>query len=138
MSHPVNIPNSLHKAKRVNQAYTTYYGTQYKLTDPITRDMASDKVVARRSWFPSFATAQWFSGIPFLQRGMNVAMTRGKDLRNNETFRARSRPGQLANTSQFGTYTNSRTVATDDEADHTKLLYIIIFILAIVFISLLF
>lgn len=133
----INNPTSFDQAKRKNQAYHDYYGTHLQVNSALTRSMASDKVVARRSWYPTFATSQWFSSLPFMTKHQNVAITKGRDMKNENTFRTRNRPGELARASQFGTITNFPVVPANDDKDTSKIIYIVVFVFALIFISLL-
>lgn len=129
----MNNPD-LVRARRINQAYEEYNGPEVKLNAPIMRDMAADKVIERRSWFPAIETAAWFESPTYMTRHENMRMTAGLDLRNRNESRAKLQPGQIAATTQFAT-----TTEFDDTTSTThKLLYIIGIVLVIGVIAMLF
>ena len=124
----------LDKARRTNQAYETHYGSGMTVNDPVTRDMAADKVIERRSWFPAIATAEWFTGPVFMVRYKNYDLTRGLDLKNRETFRARARPGEIAYQSDHG-YVNTEFSSTSAGDSGHKLLYLFLIVIGIVILT---
>lgn len=130
------VPDLINKARRKNQAYQTYYGPEAKVTNAITRDLAADKVISRRSWFPTAATAEYFSSAPVMTKHASIQMTKGRDLTNVDTFRERVKPGTLPYHNQWGSL--STAVVPDDAMSGHTLAYIMIIIIAIVFISMLF
>jgi hypothetical protein len=123
----------LNKARRINQAYENYSGPELKLNAPITRDMAADKVIERRSWFPAVETAAWFSSPQYMTRHDNMKMTQGLDLKNRHESRAMLRPGQIA---QFSTYGPVQLDTTTDD-NTNKWIYIIGIIVVIAIIAML-
>lgn len=129
-------PELISKARRKNQAYQTYYGPETKITNAITRDLAADKVISRRSWFPTMATAEYFSGAPLMTKHYGIQMTKGRDLTNVDSFRERAKPGTLPYHNQWGNL--STAVIPDDSLSGHTLAYIMIIVIAIVFISMLF
>ena len=80
------LPKQINDARRKNQAYQTYYGPEAKLTNAITRDLAADQVISRRSWFPTMQTAEYFSSKPRMIKQYNMKLTKGRDLTNVDTF----------------------------------------------------
>lgn len=124
------------KARRKNQAYQTYYGPEAKITNAITRDLAADKVIARRSWFPTIATAEYWSSPPRMTKHKSIAMTQGRDLTNIDSFRERRKPGTLPYHNQWGNI--STAVITEDAMGSHTLVYVLIIVLIIVFISMFF
>lgn len=133
-----NVPELISKAKRKNLAYQTYYGPEAKLTNAITRDLAADRVITRRSWFPTIATAEYFSSPPLLTKHDNIMMTRGRDLTNVDTFRERAKPGTMPYHNQWGNLSTAVVVDTDDTKSGHIFGYLILIILAVIFISMLF
>lgn len=131
-----NMPELMNKARRKNLAYQTYYGPEAKLTNAVTRDLAADQVITRRSWFPSIQTAEYFSSAPRMTKHNNIKMTMGRDLTNVDSFRERVKPGTMPYHNQWGSL--STAVITDDSMQGHTLAYILIIVLAIVFISMLF
>lgn len=129
-------PELISKARRKNQAYQNYYGPEAKITNAITRDLAADQVISRRSWFPTVATAEYFASPPVMTKHYNINMTMGRDLKNVDTFRERKKPGTLPYHNQWGSL--STAVVTEDSMSGHTLAYILIIILAVVFISMLF
>ncbi len=101
----------LQKAKRVNAAYETVYGPDNLLNAPITRDLAANHVIERRSQFPAIATAEYFNAPQYNILHTNINLTRGIDLRGRESFRPRAMPGDIALQSSFG--------ISEDEQDNT-------------------
>jgi len=129
------VPEKLAKAKRVNQAYQTYYGPQMIVTNAFTRDMPADAVITRRSWFPTLATSEWFSGPVYNAKARNIKITKGKDVKNLDRAQMRTAmPGSLAKTTQLNVPT-LRLDADDSVQGHT-LLYILIIVLGLVLLSL--
>lgn len=128
------VANNLVKARRVNQAYQTYYGPAAKVTDAFTRDMAADKVVERRSWFPTMATAYFLSSPYHNVKRRNIQLTKGFEMKDRERMKigTRLKPGQLVQTSEFGTMDNSPAQGNSD--GHT-ILYVTIIVIGIVLIS---
>ena len=124
----------LNKAKRINQAYENSYGPEVKLNGPIMRDMAADKVIERRSWFPAISTADWFASPTYMTRHDNMEKTRGIDLKNRETFRARARPGEIAYQSSFGPVPTVTlgVVGGDDGGSSNTWIYVIGILLVII------
>jgi len=131
-----NMPDLINNARRKNQAYQTYYGPEAKLTNAFTRDLPADKVITRRSWFPTVATAEYFSSAPRMTKHNSIMMTKGRDLTNVDSFRERVKPGSMPYHNQWGSL--STAVLPDDSMSGHTLAYILIIILAIVFISMLF
>ena len=70
----------LQKAKRVNAAYETVYGPDNLLNAPITRDLAANHVIERRSQFPAIATSEYFNAPQYNILHTNINLTRGIDL----------------------------------------------------------
>jgi len=130
------VPELISDARRKNQAYQTYYGPEAKITNAITRDLAADKVISRRSWFPTMATAEYFSSAPVMTKHKSIQMTKGRDLTNVDTFRERKKPGTLPYHNQWGSL--STAVVNEDEMGAHTLVYVMIIVLAIVFISMFF
>ncbi len=130
------VPKLISDARRKNQAYQTYYGPEAKLTNAITRDLAADKVIARRSWFPAIATAEYFAGPATMTKHNNIVMTQGRDLKNVDSFRERVKPGTMPYHNQWGSLSTA-VIEEDSMSGHT-LAYLMIIILAIVFISMFF
>lgn len=123
----------LNKAKRVNQAYEDSYGPNNLLNAPITRDLAANRVIERRSWFPALSTTDYFNAPQYNTMRTNINLTRGIDLRGKEDFRAKGQPGQIAYQSSFG-------MELDETSDGSAniWMYVIGIILAIGVISMLF
>lgn len=92
----------LSKAKRQNQAYEEVYGPASLLNAPITRDLAANRVVERRSAFPAIATRDYFTSPLYNTVNYNMKMTGGLNLKDRETFRSRLAPGQIANYATYG------------------------------------
>ena len=132
----MSTPELISKARRKNQAYQTYYGPEAKLTNAFTRDMAADRVITRRSWFPTAMTAEYFSSAPVMTKHDSIRMTQGRDLTNVDTFRERAKPGTLRYHNQWGTI--STAVVTEDAMSGHTLAYIMLIILAIVLIYMIF
>lgn len=128
------VANSLTKARRVNQAYQTYYGPETKVTNAITRDMAADKVIERRSWFPTMATAYFLSSPYHNVKRNNINLTKGFEMKGRERMKIgkRTKPGQLAREADF--YSTGYDVPSDTYG--TTLLYITIIVIGIVLLSL--
>lgn len=126
------VPEKLAKARRLNQAYQTYYGPETLVTNAFTRDMAADKVIARRSWFPTIATARWFGSPLYMTKRNNIRVTSGFELKdqNNNRIGPRTKPGSLAKTTNFG-YMNNPSNGQDS---HT-IMYVTIIVLGIVLLS---
>lgn len=127
------VANSLTKAKRVNQAYQTYYGPETKVTNAITRQMAADKVIERRSWFPTMATAYFLSSPYHNIKRTNINLTKGFEMKGRERMKIgkRTKPGQLATQADFYATGYDEPSGTDG----TTLLYVTIIIIGIVLIS---
>lgn len=123
----------LNKSKRINQAYENSYGPDNMLNAPITRDLAANKVIERRSWYPAMATADYFASPTYNTLHTNMKLTRGIDLRGRESFRAKAMPGQIAYQSSFG-------VQLDESGGSSTniWMYVVGIILAIAVISILF
>lgn len=130
------VPDLISNAKRKNQAYQQYYGPEAKITNAITRDMSADHVIARRSWFPTIATAEYFSSPPSMTKHRNINMTKGRDLKNIDSYRQRAKPGTLATNVQWNN-PDSLSVMDDPQSSHT-FLYIIVIVLAVVLFTTLF
>lgn len=123
----------LNKAKRVNQAYEESYGPNNLLNAPITRDLAANRVIERRSAFPALATADYFNSALYNTQRKNISLTRGIDLRGKESFRAKGQPGQIAYQSSFGLELDE-----SDSPSHNIWMYAVGIILAIAVITILF
>ncbi len=128
MSYP-----DLNKARRINQAYESYVGPEVKLNAPIMRDMAADKVVERRSWFPAIETAAWFESPTYMARHENMRMTAGLDLKNRNESRAMLKPGQISQYSSFQPVQLDGTVSNSNNT----LAYIVGIIIVVMIIALL-
>lgn len=132
----MSTPDLISKARRKNQAYQTYYGPEAKLTNAFTRDMAADKVITRRSWFPTVQTAEYFSSAPLMTKHKSIMMTQGRDLSNVDTYRERAMPGTLRYHNQWGNI--STAVVTEDAMSGHTLAYIMLIILGIVLLFMIF
>lgn len=126
------------KARRKNQAYQTYYGPEAKVTNAITRDLAANKVIERQSWFPSIATGYFFSRPEHFTKHNNMDITSGRVVTKEETSRSRARPGQIAYQSQFGDMPDVKQVQASQAVNTHTMVYVLLIIIAIVFISMLF
>lgn len=128
------VADSLNKARRVNQAYQTYYGPETKVTNAITRSMAADKVIERRSWFPTMATAYFLSGQYHNVKRNNIELTKGFEMKDRERMKIgnRAKPGQISRNAEFGVMSGSQPSGNDA---HT-ILYVTIIVLGIVLLSL--
>jgi hypothetical protein len=93
--------NTLKNAARVNQAYQETYGPASLLNEPITRELAANQVIARRSAFPAIATKDYFVSPKYNTLQYNMNMTAGLNLKDRETFRSRKQPGQIENLAEY-------------------------------------
>ena len=92
----------LNNARRRNQAYEDVYGPANLLNAPITRDLAADRVIARRSVFPALETSDYFTGKSYNTLHYNMKMTGGLNLRDRESFRTKLQPGQVSAAVSYG------------------------------------
>ena len=132
----MNNPD-LNRARRTNQAYEMHYGPEVKLNAPIIRDMAADKVIERRSWFPAVETAAWFESPTYMTRHDNMKQTAGLDLRNRNETRAMLKPGQTYERVDMGP-TSMELDVTGGSTTSQRLLYLFGIIIVIGFIVWLF
>ncbi len=127
--------DKLSNARRKNQAYQTYYGPETLVTNAFTRDMAADAVTARRSWFPTIATAQWFGSRSYNTKRDNIQITRGKNVKDMDRARMRTTmPGQIVNMHTMAV--PSIQQGLEDGVQGHTLLYILIIVIGLVMLSL--
>ena len=97
----------LYNARRKNQAYEEVYGPANLLNAPITRDLAANRVIERRSAFPAIETRDYFTGEKYNTLHYNMKMTGGLNLKDRESFRTKTQPGQLSAAVTYGPESDS-------------------------------